>query len=190
MAKLQKKYIKNKLKAKFGELEVYNPEFEKDIYINLLQMIRDNSVQISENNISDTQINTIKIFREMLINLTNIDEDWNNIDDIKLENMLNLADGDFKKVVNTLMDILLELGRDIRTEDVRKIRILNDKLNEIAEAIRFNSEIDKTLTQFGLDREKLIKLQNGDEEIIKEFQQSLIKQKNNNSKKSKSKAKK
>lgn len=182
--KLEKgKYIKSRIKAKYGELEVYNPEFQKDIYSNLLQMIRDNSVQVSENEISDTHINnTIVIIRQMLIHLTNIEEDWNAISDIKLEEMLNLANGDFKSVVDTLMDILLELGRNIRKENIRKINILNEKLLDMIESIKANTEIDKILSNFGLDREKLVKLQNGDEETLKEFQKSLIQQKNNKSK--------
>ena len=183
--KLEKeKYIKNRLKAKYGELEVYNP-IENDVYNKLIQIIRDNSVQISENGISDIQINnTVKIFRIMLMDLTNIESEeyWNSINDIDLEKMLNLADGDFKQIVNTLMDILIELGRDIRTDDMRKLNILNDKLLEMSEAIKANMELDKTLSSFGLDRDKLIKLQQGDEETVKEFQKNLLEQQINKTK--------
>jgi hypothetical protein len=149
--KLEKeKYIKSRIKAKYGDLEVYNPEFKKDIYSNLIQMVRDNSIQVSENGMSDTHINnTVAIFRQMLMHLTNIEEDWNAINDDELEQMLNLANGDFKNVLDTLMDILLELGRDIRKEDIRKINILNEKLLDMIESIKANTEIDKILSNFG-----------------------------------------
>jgi hypothetical protein len=185
------KYIKNKIKEKFGELEVYNPQFDNEIYTKLITMINENSQQIElENGLSDIQVNnTVKMFREMLICLTNIEDKsyWNGISDYDLENMLNLADGNFKKVVNSLLDIMIEIGRDIRTENIRKLNILNDKLLEISEAIKTNMEIDKTLASFGLDRNKLVKLQNGDEDTIKEFQKNLLEQKNNKSKRNKSK---
>lgn len=177
--KFEDRYIKSKIRNTFGEIEVYNP-IDKAIYFQLSQMIQNNSQQVQlENGKSDIEVtNTIQIMRYMIINLTNIENEnyWNSIDDIKLEEILNLADGDFKKVINSLLDIMIEIGNDISVENRRKLDILSNKLNEMAESIKANVGIDKSLANFGLDREKLIKLQNGDEEVIEEFQQNIIKQ--------------
>jgi hypothetical protein len=174
----KEKYIKNKIKNTFGQFEVYNPQHELKILEELTKMIQNNSQQIPiENGNADIEVtNVTQIMRYMLLNLTNIDSDWNEIDDIELERILNLADGDFKKVVNSLLDIMIEIGEDISLNNMRKLKILNNKLNEMAKSIETNIEIDETLSSFGLDREKLIKLQNGDEEIIKEFQENIVKQ--------------
>ena len=179
--KLENKYIKNKLKAKFGELEVYNPELIEGAYQKIVKLIQENSESINEDNgSSDVKINnTVKIMREMLIYITNIENEeyWNNIDDIELDNMLNLADGDFKKVVQTLVDIMLEIGQDLRKDGIRKLDILENKLNEMIESIKFDMNIDKTLSKFGLDKEKLFKLQNGDKDTIEEFQKNILENK-------------
>jgi hypothetical protein len=178
--KFEDKYIKNKLKNKFGQIEIYNSQYDKKVYSQLIKIIETNSKQIQlENGQSDIEVvNTIQIMRFMIINLTNIEDKdyWNNIDDTKLEEMLNLSDGDFKKAVNSLLDIMIEVGQDIAIENIRKLNILNNKLNEMTESIMANMEIDKTLSIIGLDRNKMMKLQNGDEETIKEFQTNLIKQ--------------
>lgn len=174
------KYIKNKIKDKFGELEVYNPQYEPSILEELTKMIAINSVPVElEDGETDVQVNNmVQIMRYMLINLTNINpEYWDTIDDEQLEEMLNLANDDFKKVVNSLLDIMIELGNDIAIENMRKLNILKGKLNEMVESIKANKQIDETLASFGLDREKLAKLQNGDEETIKEFQKNLLEQK-------------
>jgi len=177
MIKLEEKYIKNKLKAKFGELEVYNPQHIKNSYDKISQMIRDNSNTVQEDGMSDIQINnTVKIAREMLIDLTNVEDRiyWNSIDDIELDNILNYSDGDFKLVINTLMDIMLEITQDLRLNDIRKLDIMNNKLIEMKEAFKSNININKTLADLGLDQEKLIKLQQGDKEVTEEFQQNIF----------------
>lgn len=175
--KLQEKYIKNKLKYRFGKIEVYNP-IDKNIYAKLSKMIKENSKVIElENNLSDIQINnTIKIVREMLIDLTNVEDSkyWNDINDIDLDNMLNLADGDFKSAINLLIDIMLEIAQDIRLEEIRKLDVISNKLNEMTEIFKFNTNIDKKLKEFGLDRELLTKIQNGDKEAIEQFQKKLV----------------
>ena len=177
--KLKEKYIKNKLKDKFGELEVYNPQHNNKILIELTKLIAYNSKEIQlDNKQSDIEvINTIKIMRFLIINCTNLENEeyWNNIDDIRLEEMLNFADGDFKKAVNSLLDIMLEIGNDVRIQSIRKLDILQNKLNELVESVKADNNINKTLAKFGLDKEKLIKLQNGDEHIAKEFQENMIK---------------
>jgi hypothetical protein len=175
--KLENKYIKNEIKAKYGEFEVYNPEFKREVYSKISQMIKDNSTLIKDNDISDIQINNIvSIFRIMLSHLTNIESEeyWNNMNDNQLEKTLDFSDGDFKKVVNTLMDIMIEIGHDNQIEESRKINILNNKLEEMVEAVKANIKIDKTLSKFGLDRDKLSKVELGDENAVKEFQQNII----------------
>lgn len=176
--KLDSKYIKSKIKAKFGELEVHNP-IDKKVHSELVALIRDNSTNIElENGMTDIKVdNTILIMRYMLKNLTNIEdhEYWNNINDDDLEEMLNLADGDFKSVVNTLLDILLEVGQDIRVEEIRKLDMINNKIEELIKVFKFNKDVDSKLKEFGIDRELLAKIQSGDKEAIEEFQQTLIK---------------
>ena len=178
MAKLKDDSIKKKIRAMYNEYQVINPEFNREIYNELSQIIRDNSIIVnSEDKLSDIQVdNTVKIFRLMLKKLTNIEEDWDNIEDINLDEMLNFADGDFKKVVNTLMDVMLEVAQDNRLNDIRKLTILNDKLIELKESMKSTVKMEQTLSNIGLDMDKLIKMQNGDETIIKEFQENIVKE--------------
>lgn len=180
MVKLDNKYIKNKLKAKFGELEVYNPQLILGVHDKLVSLIKENSQQVNlKNNKTDVQINNvINIMRYMLIHLTNIEDKayWNNINDSELENMLNLADGDFKQVANILLDIILEIGQDIRVEEIRKLKIIKEKLKEVTEVFNFNKDINESLAKFGLDKDKLGLIQNGDKQAIEEFQNNLIEQ--------------
>ena len=179
MIKLESKYIKSKLKDKFGELEVYNSQLVEGVHIQLNQMIKDNSKPINlENGMSDIQINnTIKTMRFMLINLTNIEDSnyWNSISDEELENILNLADGDFKQVAHSLLDIMLEIAQDIRLEERRKLYIVKDKITELTDILRFSNDVESKLKEFGLDKELLVKIQNGDKEAIEQFQKSLVK---------------
>lgn len=178
MAKLKDNDIKKKIRATFGEYQIITPEFNKEIYNQLSQIIRDNSIIInSEEDLSDIKIdNTIKIFKFMLKNLTNIEENWEDIDDIALDKMLNFADGDFKKVVQTLMDVMIEVAQDNRLNDIRKINILNNKLIEFKESMTSTVKMQQTLSSLGLDMEKLLKMQNGDETALKEFQDYIVKE--------------
>jgi hypothetical protein len=176
--KLENKYIKNKLKDKFGEIEIYNPQFDNNILTELTKLIANNSQTIQlENGTGDIQVDTIEIMRFMLINLSNIEnaDYWNSIDNIELEKMLDLVDGDFKKAVNSLIDIMIEIGNDIALQGVIQLDLLQNKLNELIEATKANVKIDKTLSKLGLDKDKLIKLQSGDKEVVKEFQDNIIK---------------
>lgn len=176
--KLENKYIKNKLKDKFGEIEIYNPQFDNNILTELTKLIASNSQTVQlENGKSDIQVDTIEIMRFMLINLSNIEnaDYWNSIDNIELEKMLDLVDGDFKKAVNSLIDIMIEIGNDITLQSIRQLDLLQNKLNELVESTKANIKIDKTLSKLGLDKDKLIKLQNGDEQVTKEFQENIIK---------------
>ena len=116
--------------------------------------------------------------RYMLSELTNIEskEYWDNIDDIKLDEMLNYADGDFKEVIQTLIDIMLEIAHDNKLEDTRKLNILNDKLIEFKESMVSSVKMQKTLSSLNLDMDKLMKIEQGDEVIMKEFQDNIIKE--------------
>ena len=176
--KLENKYIKNKLKDKFGEIEIYNPQFDNNVLTELTKLIASNSQTVQlENGKSDIQVDTIEIMRFMLINLSNIEnaDYWNSIDNIELEKMLDLVDGDFKKAINSLIDIMIEIGNDITLQGIRQLDLLQNKLNELVESTKANIKIDKTLSKLGLDKDKLIKLQNGDEQVTKEFQENIIK---------------
>jgi hypothetical protein len=179
MVKLKEEYLKNKLKDKFGELEVYNP-IDRNIYNKLTKMIRDNSEAVMINDIletySDVEINnTVCIMREMLKLLTNIDEDWDLKTDEELDDLLNRANGDFKKVIYSLVDIMLEIAQDNRMENIRKIDTLNKKLIEVKKSLKTGIGLQQTLSEFGLDINKLTELNNGNNEILKEVQEHIIK---------------
>ena len=184
MAKLKDNNIKKKIKATFGEFQIINPEFKPDIYAELSQLIRNNSVEVKiednlEKVLQDVKVNnTVKVMRYMLSELTNIEskEYWDNIDDIKLDEMLNYADGDFKEVIQTLIDIMLEIAHDNKLEDTRKLNILNDKLIEFKESMVSSVKMQKTLSSLNLDMDKLMKIEQGDEVIMKEFQDNIIKE--------------
>lgn len=190
--KLDSKYIKNKLKAKYAELEVYNA-IDKNIYAELAEMIKSNSSNVElENGMSDIKIdNTILIMRYMLKNLTNIEDNeyWDSVNDNDLEEILNLANGDFKSVVNSLLDIMLEIAQDIRLEEIRKLDMISNKIEELTKVFEFNQDMDVKLKEFGIDRELLAKIQDGDKEAIEQFQNALIEKakKPQRNKKSKSK---
>jgi len=183
--KLKDTYIKSKIKAKFGEIEVYNP-INKDIKYELTQMIRDNSKPvILENGMSDIKIDNMNnTMKYMLSNLTNLEDEnyWNSIDDTEFINMLDHSDGDFKDTVNMLLDIIFETAQDNRKEDIRKLKIITERIEEMTEVFKFNADIDNKLKEFGLDRETLTKIQNGDKESIEQFQKSLIEKAKNTSK--------
>jgi hypothetical protein len=173
------KYIKDKIKDAFGELEVYNPQHNPSILEELMSMISNNSIPVElENGETDIRVdNVIKIMRFMLANLTNINPDyWDTIDDTQLKETLDLADGDFKKVVNSLLEILMELGNDIVIENMRKLKVLKNKLNEMIDSARVKEQLEKTLSDFGLDNETLMKVKNGDEEVVKAFQKKVLEQ--------------
>ena len=184
MAKLKDNNIKKKIKATFGEFQIINPEFKPDIYAELSQLIRNNSVEVKiednlEKVLQDVKVNnTVKVMRYMLSELTNIEskEYWNNIDDTKLDEMLNYSDGDFKEVIQTLMDIMLEISHNNAKNDIRQISILTDKLIEFKESMTSTVKMEQTLSNLGLDMDKLIKMQNGDEVVMKEFQDNIIKE--------------
>lgn len=163
MVKLESKYIKDKLRAKFNDLEVYNPQLFKEIHKELCELIKENSRQIELEDGFDIQIdNVIKIMRFMLNNLSNLEdvEYWNNISDEKLEEMLNLADGDFKQVIDNLYDIMVEIAQDIRKENVRKLKLAENRLIELTETFKFNNDIDEKLKEFGIDTGTIAVIQN------------------------------
>ena len=180
MAKLKDGSIKKKIRVTYGEYQIINPEFKKEIYIELALMIRNNSIEVKidnnlEQSLSDIKVNnTVKIMRYMLTNLTNIEEDWNSIDDIQLDEMLNYSDGEFKQIIQTLIDIMLEVAHDNKLEDTRKLSILNDKLIEFKESMTSSMKMQKTLASLNLDMDKLIKIEQGDEVVMKEFQDNIV----------------
>jgi hypothetical protein len=180
MAKLKDNDIKKKVKAKFNEYEIYNPEFNKEIYNKISQMIKDNSVAVMQNDLlevfSDIKINNMPmIIKEMLKYLTNIEEDFDNKTEEELDNIFTLADGDFKNVIQTLMDMTIDIGHDNRVEEIMKLKELNNKLIEFKQSLKVGIDLQQTLLEYGLDADKLIKLKDGDENILQEFQEHIIK---------------
>ena len=182
MAKLRDNSIKKKVRETFGEFQIINPEFKPDIFAELSQLIRNNSVEVKieddlEKVLQDIKVNnTVKVMRYMLSELTNIEskEYWDNIDDTKLDEMLNYSDGDFKEVIQTLMDIMLEISHNNAKNDIRQISILTDKLIEFKEGTISTIKMQKTLSSLNLDIDKLMKMEQGDEIVMKEFKDNII----------------
>lgn len=161
---INEKYIKDKLKEKFGELEVYNPQAMKDVYKELYEMIKERSKQVeSEDGLLDIQIdNTVQIMRYMLINLTNTNiAYWKSIiDDEMFEDTLDMADGDLKQVIDSLKDIMVEVAQDIRKENVRKMKLLENRIIELTEVFKTKNNIDERLKEFGIDTDTISAIQN------------------------------
>ena len=179
MVKLENsKYIKGK--KVFGELEVYNAKGE--VYSKLFKLIADNSNQINfEDGTSDYKINNLNVvMRQLLIHLTNVESEefWSNKTDEEMLEILESADNDFKDVINALIDISIEIGQDIRLENIRKLQVMKNKIVEFTKTLKLTKDIDSTLKEFGIDRELLTKIQNGDKEAIEQFQKSLIEKAN------------
>jgi ABC-type uncharacterized transport system permease subunit len=65
---------------------------------------------------------------------------------------------------------------DITIQNIRQLDILQSKLNEMIESVKVGVNIEKTLSSLGLNMEELVKLQNGDKEIIEKFQKNIIEQ--------------
>ncbi|MBY6838851.1 hypothetical protein [Clostridium botulinum] len=189
--KLEEKYLKKKIKSIYGTIEVYNP-LDNKIYSELSNMIANNSIQVENDGKSDIQINnTIDVMRFMLIHLTNIENEdfWSNISDFDLEVMLNQADGDFKKTISDLMDIMIEIGIDNRRNANRQLDILQESVNELVKVLDFNNNLDKSLGKLGLNKELLIKVARGDEDAKNEFEKQLFNNKINKNRKVKNKKK-
>ncbi|MBZ9693195.1 hypothetical protein [Clostridium sp. M14] len=189
--KLEEKYLKKKIKSIYGTIEVYNP-LDNKIYSELSNMIANNSIQVENDGKSDIQINnTIDVMRFMLIHLTNIENEdfWSSISDFDLEVMLNQADGDFKKTISDLIDIMIEIGIDNKKNANRQLDILQESVNELVKVLDFNNNLDKSLNKLGLDKELLIKVVQGDEDAKNEFEKQLFNNKTNKNKKSKNKKK-
>lgn len=189
--KLEEKYLKKKIKSIYGTIEVYNP-LDNKIYSELSNMIANNSIQVENDGKSDIQINnTIDVMRFMLIHLTNIENEdfWSNISDFDLEVMLNQADGDFKKTISDLMDIMIEIGIDNRRNANRQLDILQENVNELVKVLDFNNNLDKSLGKLGLNKELLIKVSQGDEDAKSEFEKQLFNNKINKNRKVKNKKK-
>lgn len=163
MPELEDKYIKDKIKAKFNDLEVYNPQHIKNVYKELKEMIKENSKQIElKDEMFDIQIdNTVQIMRYMLLNLTNTDSAyWNSMDDGILEDTLFFIDGDLKQVIDSLQDIMVEIAQDIRKENVRKLKLVENRIIELAETFKFNNNVDEKLKEYGIDSNTILAIQN------------------------------
>lgn len=175
--KLENKYLK---KTKyFGELEVRFPKSE--VYNKLIKLIGENSNQVNfEDNTSDYKINNLNvIIKEMLIHLTNVEDSnfWSNKTDEEILEILENANGDFKDVIHELLDIIIELGNDMRKENLRQLQLTRNWVVGITKEIMLSKDIDKSLKKFGLDMDKISKIQSGDKTTIEEFQKSLLEKK-------------
>lgn len=154
--------LEDKTKAKFGEYEVHNPRYMKDIYKELKEMIKENSKQIElKDGMFDIQIdNTVQIMRYMLMNITNV-VCWNGLtDDEMFEDTVSEANGDLKQVVDYLLDMMVEIAQDIRKENVRKLKLVENRIIELAETFKFNNNVNEKLKEFGIDSNTILEIQN------------------------------
>jgi hypothetical protein len=175
--KLEDKHVKSKLRHTFGNFEVYNV-VDKALYNKISQMVKDNSKEVQiKDGVNDIEINNlVEVMREMLINLTNIESEeyWKGLGHDELEHMLDFPDGEFKDVVDDLTDVLFEFAHDTHKQGVKKMKVIENKIDEFIEAIKFNSNINTKLAELGLDMNKLEKIQNGDKVALEEFQKDFI----------------
>jgi hypothetical protein len=151
-----------------------------DVYKKISQMIKDNSIVIMQNDLlevfSDFEVNNIPlIIKQMLKDLTNIEDNFDSKSEDELKNIFTLANGDFKKVIQVLMDIILEIGQDNRLEEIMKLKELNNKLISFKQSLTIGINLQQTLSEYGLDSDKLIKLKDGDESVLQEIQKHIIK---------------
>lgn len=164
MVKLKNEYIKDKVKATFNDIEIYNPQNKRKIYRELCELIKLNSGEVEvEDGLFDIQINDpISILRFMLINITNIEnaEYWNNLNDDELDEMLITADGDFKEAVDSLLDILVEVSQNIRKQEIRKLKMTENKLIKLAKVFQFDNNVEERLKEFGIDMKTMSEIQN------------------------------
>ena len=103
--------------------------------------------------------------------------------------MLNQADGDLKKTISDLMDIMIEIGIDNRRNANRQLDILQENVNELVKVLDFNNNLDKSLGKLGLNKELLIKVSQGNEDAKSEFEKQLFNNKINKNRKVKNKKK-
>lgn len=155
--KLDERYIKDKIRIVVGEMEVYNAIGET--YLKLGELISQNSKEVqTDDGFYTTQIDEVTgIMRYMLINLTNIEDEeyWNSLDSFELEKVLSLAKGDFKKVVNELVDMIIEVGDDIRLQNQRELNMLLKKIDDFDKAIRYEKEINDKLKSIGMNEQSI-----------------------------------
>lgn len=155
--KLDERYIKDKIRIVIGEMEVYNAIGES--YLKLGELIGQNSKEVpTEDGMYTNQIDEVtEIMRYMLINLTNIEDEkyWNSLDGFELEKLLSLAKGDFKKVVNELVDIIIEVGDDIRLQNQRELNMLLKKIDDFDKAIKYEKEIGNKLSSIGINEQSI-----------------------------------
>lgn len=173
------KYKKSKVKATFNDIEIYNPQTMRKVYRELCELIKQNSGEVEvEDGLFDVQVNNpILILRFMLINLSNIENEeyWNSKNDDELDEILITADGDFKEAVDTLLDIIVEVSQNIRKQESRKLKQIENKIIKLAKTFQFNNNVDEKLKEFGIDTETLDVIQSLLEGQPKE--QNLIKDK-------------
>jgi hypothetical protein len=185
MVKLEQKHLKSK--KIFGEFEV-NPA-KGEIYNKLFKLIANNTNQVNvEDGMSDFKLDNLnQVLRQLLIYLTNIENEefWSNKTDDEMLEIINSADGDFKEVIQALVDIAIEIANDVRKEDIRKLQLTRNWVVNITKELQLTQDVNKSLKKFGVNMDMLNKLQQGDKTTIEEFQRTLFEKKKREYKKKK-----
>lgn len=122
-----KKHIKQEVRAKFGDITVYNPNNKQRK--ELIQMIVDNT-RIS-NGVIQGEFG-LEMIRKMLKELTNINnKEIDALSDDELDKLSDLADNYLYSVFNELEAILTEVTQKVASDTVRDLRRIVDGIKEL-----------------------------------------------------------
>lgn len=138
-----KKHIKQEVRAKFGDITVYNPNNKQRK--ELIQMIVDNT-KISGGVIQGEF--GLEMIRKMLKELTNINnKEIDALSDDELDELSDLADNYLYSVFNELEAILTEVTQKVASDTVRDLRRIVDgikELNNLEELSQTIKDFDET----------------------------------------------
>lgn len=145
-----KKHIKPEVRAKFGDIIVYNPNNKQRK--ELIQIVIDNT-KISEGTIQGDF--GIDIIRKMLKDLTNINnKEIDSLSDEELDRLSDLADNHLYNVFNELEGILSEVAQKVASDTVKDLKkAVNNikKLNDLEELGQTIKEFEDVCKEKGID---------------------------------------
>ena len=145
-----KKHLKPEVRAKFGDIIVYNPNNKQSK--ELVQIVIDNT-KISEGTIHGDF--GFDIIRKMLKDLTNINnKEIDALSNQELDDLSDLADSDLYNVFNELESILNEVGQRVASDTVKKLRRVVDdikKINDLEELGQTVKEFDDICKEKGMN---------------------------------------
>lgn len=145
-----KKHIKQEVRAKFGDIIVYNPNNKQRG--ELIQIVM-NSTQVSDG-VMQGEFG-LEIIRKMLKELTNINnKEIDVLSDEELDELSDLADSHLCNVFNELETILSEVAQKVASDTIKDLKKLVNgirdlkNLEELGETIE---EFDETCKERGIN---------------------------------------